>query len=46
MMAVAKEKLHDDKDKEWDGYHYTYLPLYTETRNYLMKVLSALTFTA
>jgi hypothetical protein len=46
MMIITKEKLHGDKGKECDGYHYAYLPLYTETRNYLMKVLNALTFTA
>jgi hypothetical protein len=46
MMTIIKEKWHDDQGKECDGYHYAYLPLYTETRNYLVKVLNALTFTA
>jgi hypothetical protein len=45
MMTVDPEPWHDDKGKECAGFHYAYKPLYTVTRNYMMKVLSALTFT-
>ncbi len=44
MMTVDKEPWHDTQGKECEGFHYAYKQLYTTTRNYMMKVLSALTF--
>jgi hypothetical protein len=44
MMSLDKETWHDPQGKDCAGFHYAYKPLYTVTRNYMMKVLSALTF--